>query len=86
MRLQSFLTLFTRATPGTPASITINENNTDVLFMLLAQIKRIYIYTLPSRRTCALIRHTSYRMLVQEIVRQSHHLSDFVASPYNTSL
>ena len=48
--------------------ITINENkNTDVLFMLLAQIKCIYIYP-TTRRTCALIRRTSYRMLVQEIV------------------
>ena len=37
-------------------------------------------------RTCALIRRTSYRMLVQEIVGQSHHWSDFVASSYNTRL
>ena len=66
--------------------ITIKENNTDVLFMLLTQIKRMYRASLLTRRTCALIRHTSYRMLVQEIVRQSHHLSDFVASSYNTHL
>ena len=64
--------------------ITINENNnTDVglLFMLLAQIKRIY--TLPTRRTCAPIRRTSYRMLVQEIVWQSHH-SAILSHPHTT--
>ena len=50
------------------------------------QMSLCSVLTTPRISPCVLIRRTSYRMLVQEIVLQSHHSSDFVASSYNTRL